>query len=254
MIYLEAGLYWFHDSPQISFRRVCQLLIQQGMDTVDYGEYEAPNNALLATLAQPQADVRAASFITSSKNSKRRSKAGLTHRPPGKVNVSYGWISDEAEAHGDHPAIQVYWNGDSFFGPPGNTESDAPVNGLHAYHFFTLLCAQLDPLYAVLEVEREASCLYDALHLTASRSYSDVPSSEFYCQRGILEEAEEAFWRTYAYHERLPHGGYGSDNAHFNPRRRSLGGDWEQKSKVMAQRNTMFIPALKRLARSQRSD
>ncbi len=248
---VEAGLYWQNDSPQISFRRVCQLLIQQGMATVDYGEFAAPNDALLAILEQPHADVRAASFITSSK---KRSGARPTHRPPGKIIVSYGLLSDVAKAHGDHPAIQVTWGGSSFCGPPGYTAPDALVKGLQAYHFFTLLCAQLNPLYAVLEVEIETPCLYDVLHPAASKSYSNLPLSEFYCQHGILGEAEEAFWHTYAYYERLPHGTYGSDYALFNPRRRSLGGDRGQRSQVMAKRCTVLIPALKHLVRTRRSD
>jgi hypothetical protein len=245
--YVDAGLYWHNDSPQISFRQVCQLLIQQGMDTVDYGEFAAPNDALLASLEQPQADVRPASFMNSSK---KRSGARPTHRPPGKVIVSYGWLSDVAQAHGDHPAMQVTWGGGSF----GYTAPDAPVKGLQAYHFFTLLCAQLDPLYAVLDVEREALCLYDVLHPSESKSYSSLPLSEFYCQQGILGEAEEAFWHTYAYHERLPHGTYGSDYSLFNPRRRSLGGDWKQRSHVVTKRRTMVMSALKHLVRTRHSE
>src|SRR6185437_4458492 len=153
---VEAGLYWQNGSPQVSFRRVCQVLIQQGMATLDYGEFAAPNDALLATLEQPQVDVRAASFMTSSK---KRSEARPPRRPPGKIIVSYGLLSEAAQAHGDHPAIQVTWGGSSFSGPPGCTAPDAPAKGLQAYYFFTLLCAQLDPLYTVLDVEIETPCL-----------------------------------------------------------------------------------------------
>jgi hypothetical protein len=246
---LEAGLYWHDESPQVSFRRVCQLLIQEGMDTVDFGEFATPNDALLAGLEQPHPDMREVSFMTSSK---KHSQSRPTRRPPGKLIVSYGWLSDAAKEHEDHPAIQVVWGGGSFSGPPEYTAPDASAKGLQAYRFFTLLCAQLDPLYAVLEAEIEAPCLYDALHPKAHEGYSGLPLSEFYCQQGLLGDAAESFWRTYAYHERLPHGVYGSDKALFNPRRRLLDGDCEQRLQVMAERRAVLMPVLKHFARRQR--
>lgn len=245
---LEAGLYWPNEAPHLSFRRVCQALIQQGLDTLECGEFAAPNDALLALLEQPHANVQTVSFMTSSK---KRAGVRATQRPPGKVRVSYGLLSDAAQAHGDHPSIQVTWGGSIFWGPPGYTALDAPAKGLQAYHFFTLLCAQLAPLYAGLEMEIETDCLYDALHPSAPESISHLPFREFYCRQGLLGEAEEAFWQSYAYHEQLPHGTYGSDSALFNPRRRSLPGDWEQWSTVMAARRATLLPALKRFARGQ---
>jgi hypothetical protein len=245
---LEAGLYWLREAPQVSFRRVCQALIHQGLDTLGCGEFAAPNDALLALLEQPHTEVQEASFMTSSK---KRAGVRATQRPPGKVTVSYGWLSDAAQAHGDHPVIQVTWGGSSFSGPPGYTAPDAPAKGLQAYRFFTLLCAQLAPLYAGLEMEMKTDCLYDVLHPTIPESISHLTFREFYCQRGLLGEAEAAFWQTYAYHEQLPHGTYGSDSSLFNPRRRSLPGDGEPHSHVVATRRAILLPALKRFARSQ---
>ena len=247
---LEAGLYWQHEAPRVSFRRVCQLLIQQGMSTVEYGAFAAPDNALLSLLEQPDSDIHAASFITSSKN---RSRARPTHRLPGKVIVSYGLLSEAATVRGDHPAIQVAWGGSSFSGPVGDTAKNAPVKGLQAYHFFTQLCAELDPLYAALEAEMDVPCLYDFLHPQVANSYSHLPVSEFYCRRGVLGNAEEAFWQTYAYSERLPHGTYGSDDPFMNPRRRSLGGDFGYRSHVHAERRTMLTQSLKRISHAGES-
>ncbi len=248
-IYLGAGLYWQSESPQVSFRRVCQVLIQQGMTTVNYGAFAAPDEALLTDLEQPDANLRGASFITSSK---KRPVVRQTHRPPGKLSVAYGLLSDSAMQRGDHPAIQVSWSGNSFSGPAGYIPPrDAPVKGLQAYRFFTQLCTQLDPLYGALEVEREVPCLYDVLHPKVSASYSYLPLSEFYCRQGILGEGEEAFWQTYAYSEQLLHGTYGSDYPFFNPRRRGLGGDPEQRSQIWAERRTLLTQALKRFSRSR---
>lgn len=123
------------------------------------------------------------------------------------------------------------------------------MKGLQAYHFFTQLCTELAPLYAALELEGSVPCLYDVLHPTFSKSYFHLPMSEFYCQQGILEEAEETFWRTYAYHEPLPHGAYGSDYRLFNPRRRSLSGDPKQQSQIHTERRTLLVQALKRFSR-----
>jgi hypothetical protein len=242
---LEAGLYWRQEDPQLSFRRVCQLLIQQGMTTADCGAFAAPEDTLLALLEQPESDIRAASFITSSKN---RSRARPTHRPPSKLIVSYGLLSDAATGRGDHPAIQVAWGGSSFFGPVGYSGKDASVKGLQAYHFFTHLCAELDPLYAALQAEMEVPCLYDFLHPHKAKSYSHLPLSEFYFREGVLGDAEETFWRMYAYSERLPHGTYGSDYPLMNPRRRSLGGDAAYRNRVHAERRTMLTSSLKRIS------
>lgn len=245
-ISLEAGLYWHSESPQVSFRRVCQLLIQQGMTTDAYGAFAAfadPDDALLSLLEQPESDIHAAGFITSSKNRQRPRPA---HRPPSKISVSYGLLSEVATERGDHPAIQVAWDGSSFTGPVGYTAPDAPVKGLQAYHFFTQLCTGLDPLYAALEAEMAVPCLYDFLHPQVAKSYSHLHLSEFYCRHGVLGDAEEAFWQTHAYSERLPHGTYGSDYGFMNPRRRSLGGDLKQRSQIEAQRRTLLTQALKR--------
>jgi hypothetical protein len=244
---LEAGLYWRQQAPQVSCRRVCQLLIHQGMTTVNYGAFASPDEALLSLLEQPDVDIHAASFITSSKNQPRTRSA---HRPPGKVIVSYGLLSDVPSQRGDHPAIQVTWGGSSFSAPVGSTPKDALVKGLQAYHFFTQLCTELDPLYAALEAEKDVPCLYDFLHPQVSKSYSHLPLSELYCQQGVLGDAEEAFWRTYAYSERLPHGTYGSDYPFMNPRRRSLGGDLKQRSHIHAERRTMLTQSLKRFSHS----
>lgn len=243
---IEAGLYWPNEAPQVSLRRMCHLLIQQGMTTENYGEFVAPNDALLRALEQPDTDVHAVGFITSSK---KRPVMNQTRRPPGKLVVSYGYLSHEAAERGDHPSIQVAWDGTRFWWPDDALPRDAPVKGLQAYHFFTQLCTELDPLYAALELEGSVPCLYDVLHPALSKSHSHLPMSEFYCRQGILAESEETFWRTYAYHEPLPRGVYGSDYRLFNPRRRSLGGTPKQQRQIHAERRILLVRALKRFGR-----
>ena len=76
------------------------------------------------------------------------------HRSRGKLDVSYGYLSDVATQCGDHPAIEPAWNGTSFWWPDDALPRDAERKGLQAYHVFTQLCTQLDPLYAALELER----------------------------------------------------------------------------------------------------
>ena len=61
-LYVEAGLYWPNEAPQVSLLRVCQRLIQQGMTTVNYGDFAEPNEMLLTVLEQPDANIRGASF------------------------------------------------------------------------------------------------------------------------------------------------------------------------------------------------
>lgn len=245
---LEAGFYWQREVSQVSFRRVCQLLIDRGMATIDYGAFTAPDEALFSLLEQSDSDIRSASFITSSKN---RPRTRPVHRLPGKIIVSYGLLSDEANVHGDHPAIQVAWGGSSFSGPVGFTAKEAQVKGLQAYYFFTDLCTELDPLYAALETEMEVPCLYDLLHPQVAKSDTHLSLSEFYCRQGVLEDAEEAFWRTYAYSKRLPHGTYGSDYPFMNPRRRSLGGDLAYRSRIHAERRIMLTQSLTHISHAE---
>ena len=188
--------------------------MQHGMTTVGWGAFAAPDDALLRLLEQPEIDIQEAHFITSSQ---KRPAVPKNRRPPGKLIVSYGAVSEAAVQQGDHRAIQLAWSGSSFAGPVGDVAEDAQVKGIQAYRFFTSQCAQLDPLYAAMEMESlgMVPCLYDVLHPQQSPSHLSL--SAFYARQGILGEQEAAFWHTYAYSEPLRHGIYGSDVPFFKP-------------------------------------
>lgn len=245
--YMLAGLYWGSEPQQVSFRRVCHWLMQQGMTTLGWGAFAAPDEALLRLLEQPESDIQEAHFITASQ---KRPAVPKSRRPPGKLIISYGFLSDAAVHQGAQRAIQLAWSGSSFSGPPGYVAKDAEVKGLQAYRFFTQLCAQLDPLYAAMEMENrgDVPCLYDVLH--PQQSPSKLSLSEFYCRQGVLGEQEEAFWHTYAYSERLPYGTYGSDYPFFNPRRRRLTGDRQHITHIETERRSLLMQALKRFSQS----
>jgi hypothetical protein len=227
---IDASLYWLDEDAEFSFTRVCQHLLARGMTTAD---------AIVAS--------RGASFITASQGRPKEQRS-KTHAPPGRLGVHYSPISEEAGAHGDHPAIELSWE-DAYALNPAVSPNRLPPWNIRDYRFFTDLCAQLSPLYANLTGEDWVSCAYDMLH---GKHYGRFAT--FFCQDALLGADAAAFWATYPYIEQVGGGTYGTEYRPWSGRKWTAGrGMVAVARSSQVTREAQFLAALKRAYRSYRT-
>ncbi|HEX8036119.1 MAG TPA: hypothetical protein VF510_19840 [Ktedonobacterales bacterium] len=166
---IDAGLYWTNEPERVSFQRTGEyLILERGLqfsgDIVggkcteeearslatlahapekQWSPYAAASDdELLHLLAAPTFFVRDIRFVGIQRAYAKNAKA---KQLPSKVGLSFDVMSDEAIAHGDHAAVQVYWS-----------EEDIHVSSA----LFADICRRLRPTYADIEGEGVLDCLY----------------------------------------------------------------------------------------------
>jgi hypothetical protein len=226
---VDASLYWLDEYAELSFSRVCQYLMTRGLETAD----DIP-----ATHTE--------AFITASQGRPKERRA-KSRSAPGRLWVVHSPISDQAVAHGDHPAIEITW-ADQADQHSDERAKYLTLMGKRDYRFFVDLCENLSPLYANLTGEGWASCAYDALH-----GDLNLIGHTFFCQDALLGGDAPAFWATYAYTERVGTGRYGTDYLPWSPRKWSADNRViKTPSSTLTLRTTLLLPALKRVYRELR--
>ncbi|MGZ3638182.1 MAG: hypothetical protein ACXVCX_10155, partial [Ktedonobacterales bacterium] len=255
---IDAGLYWIDEPERVSFQRAGEyLILERGLqfsgDIVggrctedearslatlahapekEWSPYAAASDdELLHLLADPAFFVRDIRFVGIQR---AYAKSEKTKRLPHKVGLSFDVMSEEAIAHGDHAALQVYWS-----------EEDIHLSSA----LFTDVCRRLRPTYAYLEGEGVLDCLYDMVH--GWREEQVRLRSVSYCDDSFLGSVANEYWSTFTYTERLENGTFGSDSdAWWN--RRWKPSKTQQPSKDIAllrRRNELFGQAVKRAYR-----
>ncbi len=244
--YTGMGLYWHDQLEYESFGHVCAYLMQRGMTTIDFGDEVDPNAALLHALHDPATSITSARFITTAQLPPQEKQS---RRPPGRIIVSYDYISDEAAAHGDHRAITVEWS-EAEWGPlevmPKQQVQRAPLRQQRGETLLLDLCVQLDPLYANYGFETFGfiSCLYDAIYKPPSRDWRNTALC--YIHDGILTAEENAlFMSGFATVRKLLHGTYFTNTPSARAR-----GHKQSKPLLSPSLPDVLTPALRRFRRA----
>ncbi len=252
---IDAGLYWIDEPERASFQRVGEyLILERGLQfsgNISGGRCAEEDACSLATLAHA-ADKRWSSYAPASADEllhlladpaffisdirfvgiqRVYAKSAKAKPLPGKIGLSFDVMSDEAIAHGDHAAVQVYWS-----------EVDIHLSSA----LFTDLCRRLRPTYAALEGEGILSCLYDMVH---GRGHASVA----YCDDGFLGPTADEYWSTFRYTERLEAGTFGSDsdvwwNQRWKPSKAHLS---SEDAARLRRRGEVFGQAVKRAYRGR---
>lgn len=194
---LNASLYWIDEPADVSFGRVYEYLVGRGYEADR--DHTGAERVHLVRVGQGR-----------DKGAGRRERA--SEKTPYGILVYYDWISKDARAHGDHPAIDIDW-GSGVVDAPDAAEHEEKQAALRDYRFFLDVCKALCPLYAQLAVYDFVPCAYDVLH-----GKSGTPGSLYASDRLLAGEGAR-FWRTYAYTEPVGEGTYGTDWLLWSPRR-----------------------------------
>ncbi|MBA3825196.1 MAG: hypothetical protein H0X24_15020 [Ktedonobacterales bacterium] len=218
------------------------------MTTLEYGAATDPNTALLAALHDPTSSITEAKFITSAQLPPHEKP---THRPPARIIVTYGYISDDAVAHDDHRSIDIMWS-EAVWGPIAvmskRQAQHANLSPIQNHRFFIDLCTQLAPLYANYGAEAMGltPCLYDVIYQQPQSHWRNA--GPCYLRDGVLTDEEHAsFLSTFTFVEKLPCGTFFTNDPWLAGQKKLPKGPTQPSGTPMA---NVLTPALRRWRRA----